>query len=314
MHVAARICALVIPAAAAAGVLGAKRRALGLVVLVALLGVLVGPAASTASASGGVSHVCCFALTIDLSGAVLAEYRQTEYPNIRGMYSYDWHGTTYAMGYLVGRSHTWVSEHGVASGEATEMYTVSQAPGAYVQPGCEPGFEAFHNAYLSGNKQRFIVERPGFPQFAPGADGENATFGFGNPFESRKWRERCNSFGTVESNVRLSNPELPGMFLGDGILGRGITRSKLVKRESVQQACVQRGSIPAAQTDGGAVTGYLYYKVYANVVYFPPKDRGSRQRRLKHFVGQPVRSDNPSNANPPDYNNFPHTGSPAGCS
>jgi hypothetical protein len=62
-------------------------------------------------------------------------------------------------------------------------------------------------------------------------------------------------------------------------------------------------------------TGYYYYKVYANVVYFPIKELKSQERRLKAFRGKRVPRYNPTDAGypiftPSEFNKAP----PTGCS
>lgn len=284
-----------------------KRGARSLVMVVALAILLAGLAPSPSASASGTSRSCCFRLTIDLLGAISAVYQETSLPNRNGVYRYEWQGTAYGLGSLWGSGSTggWISKGGVAGGYTREENALTQSPEAGQYPGCPPGAVLTKDSGFS-----FVAEPSGFPGFSPASSlSERVEFSFGPPWDN--WGHPVCDATEVLANANPVHPA--GIFIGDGILRGGIFISNLREGRSEHRTCIERAMTHFGETPKWA--GYYYYKVYANVVYFPAKELRSQERRLKAFRGKKIPEHNPANSgvpklSPSEFNNGP----PSGCS
>jgi hypothetical protein len=222
--------------------------------------------------------VCCFRITVELTGQVEANYTKVDPTDSQGSYDYTWNGAARGLGHLQGSSG-FQTDRGVETGFLDEQnfVTNSEGPRDSSDPDCKPGQET------GSARDVFIKTRHGYPNIFLGGHGG---FGFGPPFIG--WELKCSSLDT-ESNgdLRQGNPDFPGQrqfFDSTSISARrglSLSARQLAKGHTQTVTCYEHSSpraIPTRRTIG-------FFAVMVTIVRFPADDLKHQQRRLTAFVG-----------------------------
>jgi hypothetical protein len=253
---------------------GAGRRA----ALVALAGValLLGPALFSSAAHARSRTVCCFRLTVEVSGEVHSRYRKIDPTDDEGVYDYRWEGTAYGLAHLQGSVLR--TDRAVAAGyllEETQVTDGSGQPRDRHDPGCPA---ANGNAGIQSGRLALGKTRYGFPRIGLGVGG----MAFGSPFEN--WELNCGSLATDALDALQAGNHAwraPREFFFDSHV-RGLSAGKLAMRRSQQVTCVEKsrgGGDPRMEASGLST-------VLIKVVPFPASDLKHQQGRLTNFLGK----------------------------
>ena len=95
--------------------------------LVALAGMalMLGAALFSPAAQAGPRTVCCFRVTVEVSGAAQATYHRIDKTDSQGNYDYGWEGTAYGLAHLQGSALR--TDRGLGAGYLREQL-VLQSP------------------------------------------------------------------------------------------------------------------------------------------------------------------------------------------
>src|SRR2546423_13849264 len=99
---------------------GAVRAAV--LVLLAGLALLLGAGLFSPAAQARVRTICCFRVTVEVSGAAQATYHRIDKTDSQGNYDYGWEGTAYGIAHLQGSALR--TDRGVGAGYLREQNQV----------------------------------------------------------------------------------------------------------------------------------------------------------------------------------------------
>jgi hypothetical protein len=222
--------------------------------------------------------VCCFRITVELTGHVEASYTKVDPNDSQGQYKYRWDGAARGLGHLQGSSG-FQTDRGVAIGFLDEENYVKDSEGRpqdRTDAGCSQGEPVI------SRRDEFIKTRHDYPYIFLGRHGG---FAFGNPFQ--QWELKCGSLDTYSySDLRQGNLDFPGQrqFFDSTSIRRGLSLSAraLAKGRSQTITCYEHSSppaIPTRRTRG-------FFAVSVTIVRFPADDLKRQQRRLAALVGK----------------------------
>jgi hypothetical protein len=259
-------------------------RAARAAVLVVLAGValLLGAALFSPAAQARPLTVCCFRVTVEVSGIARATYRRVDPADSEGQYDYSWEGTAYGLAHLEGSALR--TDRGVGAGYLLEENQVMDArccgepdvPRDRHDPGCPgavPGVQGIQSGRLALGKTRHSFPVIGLA---------NGGMAFGRPFESLELN--CGSLATETLfDLQAGNRawQAPRQFFFNTSV-RGLSARKLAMRRSQAVTCVEqsrRSANPRMSSQG-------FSAVSINIVPFPASDLEHQQRRLAGFLGK----------------------------
>jgi hypothetical protein len=271
----------------------ARRTVAGLAVLTALL-----LTAAVAAAEADARGVCCFRVTVDITGDVNSDYGSSDPGQgdyTQGFYFYGWGGTAYGLArYNHGRLS---SERGVASGYVAEggswkiVDSQGQEDPAAEQRACTPS-PAHHSS--GGDGQTLDIPLTKTKAGSPDIGVAGTQFlQFGNPYSG--WEVpgyNCYLGDNSNSDLRGVNPHWQNFtpFFDYHYLS-GVSDTKLRHGGSQQLLCFEHGRrvLPERTTAG-------LYALYINIVHFPASKEKANLRRLHHKLGTPTPQNNPAQA------------------
>jgi hypothetical protein len=261
-------------------------RVVGLTLTVAVM-----LAASAILPSASVAReVCCFRVSADVYGYVLADYGQSDPAHgdyEEGSYAYLWQGSAYG---LARYNHSVLhSERGVANGTLFELAYPKWVDehGQPAQRGpCDPGGPATWSSSGTGPADPPLsVAEPGVPSISVGTiDG----LWFGRPYIG--WAPTCQPYSDVYPLLEEANSNWhSGDFFTYHHL-TGISATRLGHGGSQQLLCAEH-----AVKNAGYVNVKGIYAVYINIVHIAASQEQRNLRRLHGMLG----------ALPPNYINNP---------
>jgi hypothetical protein len=253
---------------------GAARAA----VLVVLTGIalLLGAALCSPAAQALPRTVCCFRVTVEVSGAAQATYHRIDKTDSQGQYDYGWEGTAYGIAHLQGSALR--TDRGVGAGYLREQNQVMDAsccgypdvPRDRHDPGCTGNTLS---SRLALGKTRY-----GYPLVGL----SNGGMAFGRPFEH--WELNCGSLATETLfDLQAANHawNYPRRFFFDANI-RGLSARQLAMGHTQEVTCIEhssRGANPRMASFGFAAIGI-------KIVPFPASDLEHQQHRLSGFLGK----------------------------
>jgi hypothetical protein len=247
---------------------------------------LAGGALSAPAAGASPRTVCCFRITLKVSGSAFGHYKKFQENANEGDYQYSWDGVAYGIAHL--QSDVLVTDRGVGAGDLLERNDVVDYAGRPAdREECSGGS---HEA--QGSYNGFVKTRYRFPDVGLGHTG---WADFGRPFHS--WELDCASLATnVLSDLNQAGSFPNGVFgwwapreffdnhhlwYSQGSAYSGLSARKLRKGGSQEGMCVLHQKSNKAYMDATGVSAILI-----NVVHFPPDDLKRQQRRLSGFLGK----------------------------
>jgi len=244
--------------------------------LVVLAGALLaGAALGSPAAQARPTTVCCFRITVEVSGEAQALYTKVDRIDSQGSYDYLWGGTAYGLAHLQGSGLE--TDRGVAAGYLQELNKVTDGDGLprdRTDPGCSQGEPTVSSQLGLGKTRR------GSPYITLGPHGG---LSFDRPFEN--WELNCGSLATEtfydlrdEGNADWSAPR--EFFSSSHI--NGLSAGKLAKGRSQEVTCVEQSRPPAIPT----MVSRGFYAVSIKIVPFPAGDLKHQQERLTGFLGK----------------------------
>jgi hypothetical protein len=260
--------------------IGARRGA----ALVVLAGValLLGAALFSPAAQARPLTVCCFRVTVEVSGTARAIYTRVDKTDSQGVYTYRWEGTAYGLAHLQGSALR--TDRGVEAGYLLEENQVMDArccgdpdvPRDRHDPGCPgavPGVQGIQSGRETLGKTRYTFPVIGLA---------NGGMAFGRPFENLELN--CGSLATETLfDLQAANHawNWPRQFFFSGNI-RGLSARQLAMRRSQAVTCVEqsrRSANPRMSSSG-------FSAVSVKIVPFPASDLKHQQRRLAGFLGK----------------------------
>jgi hypothetical protein len=243
------------------------------VALVALAGLalFLGAALFSPAAQARPLTVCCFRVTVEVSGAAQATYTRVDRTDSQGKYDYGWEGTSYALAHLQGPALR--TDRGLGAGYLREQNAVTEASGELRDrhdPGCS-GNEL--SSRLALGKTRY-----GYPLIGL----SNGELAFGRPFEH--WELNCGSLATETLfDLQAGNHawNWPRQFFFNGNI-RGLSSRQLALRHTQQVTCIEHSSRGA----NPRMASFGFSAVAIKIVPFPASDLEHQQRRLAGFLGK----------------------------
>ena len=259
--------------------IGARRRA-ALVVL-AGMALLLGTALFSPAAQARPRIVCCFRVTVEVSGTARATYTRVDKTDSQGVYEYRWEGTAYGLAHLQGSALR--TDRGVGAGYLLEENQVTDArccgdpdvPRDRHDPGCPgaQGIQGIQSGRLALGKTRYSFPVIGLA---------NGGMAFGRPFESLELN--CGSLATETLfDLQAGNHawQAPRQFFFNSSV-KGLSARKLAMQRSQAVTCVEqsrRSANPRMSSEG-------FSAVSVKIVPFPASDLAHQQRRLAGFLGK----------------------------
>jgi hypothetical protein len=270
----------------------ARRTLVGLAVLTALL-----LAAAIGAAEAGAREVCCFRVTVDISGIVSSDYGSADPDHgdyVQGYYFYGWNGTAYG---LARYNHGLLSsERGVASGYLGEggswkiVDEHGQEDPAAEQRACVP--RPAHHFSAGDGGQSFDIPLTKTKAGSPDIGVAGTQFvSFGKPYSG--WEVpgyNCYLGDYGNSDLRGVNPHWKnGTPFFDYHYLSGVSNTKLRHGGSQQLLCFEHGR---RVQPNWTTTGE--YAIYINIVHFPASKEKANLRRLHDKLGTPTPQNNPA--------------------
>jgi hypothetical protein len=255
---------------------GGAARAAALIVL-ASMALLLGAALFSPAAQARPRIVCCFRVTVEVSGTARATYRRVDPTDSAGQYDYTWEGTAYGLAHLQGSGLR--TDRGVGAGYLLEENQVTEASGQprdRHDPGCPgsvQGVQGVQSGRLALGKTRHSFPVIGLA---------NGGMAFGRPFESLELN--CGSLATETLfDLEAGNHawQAPRQFFFNSSV-RGLSARKLAMRRSQAVTCVEqsrRSADPRMSSEGLSA-------VSVKIVPFPASDLEHQQHRLAGFLGK----------------------------
>jgi hypothetical protein len=254
-------------------------RAAGLVVL-AGIALLLGAALFSPAAQAQPRTVCCFRVTVEVSGEAQATYRRVDKTDSQGDYDYRWDGTAYGLAHLQGSALR--TDRGVGAGYLSEENRVTDASGESRDrndPGCPAqGVVGIQSGRMALGKTRYSYPLVGL---------FNGGMAFGRPFEH--WELNCGSLATETLfDLQAGNHawNAPRQFFFNANI-RGLSARQLAMGHSQQVTCMEhsrRSANPRMSSQG-------FSAVFINIVPFPASDLEHQQHRLAGFLGKHIHWD-----------------------
>ena len=239
------------------------------------MGLLLGATLFSPPAQARPLTVCCFRVTVEVSGEAHGVYTRVDPTDSQGLYAYLWDGTAYALAHLQGS--TLRTDRGVAAGYLQENNGVTDSSGRprdRNDPGCSQGPPVTSARGLLG-KTRYS-----FPQIGLG----NGGLAFGRPFEH--WELNCGSLATETLfDLQAGNRawRAPREFFFHTNI-RGLSARRLASGHSQQVTCVEKSS----RRSDPRMHSFGFSAVSIKIVPFPATDLGHQQHRLAGFLGKPI--------------------------
>jgi hypothetical protein len=258
--------------------------------LVALAGIVlfVAIALSSPAAHALPKSVCCFRITVEVTGEAHADYTRVDPHDDQGQYAYLWNGTAFGLAHLQGSDL--ITDRGLGAGYLGEINNVldyTGRPRDHWEHDCPQGGSAF-----SGGRFELGKTRHGYPRVwleHPGG------WAFDTPFED--WELHC---GSLASEALQSLEEgnfnwaFPRQFFDYGHLS-GLSAGMLAKGHSQEVICIQTSRPPAQprlQTIG-------FSAVSVAIVPFPSKKLKHQQEWLTGLLGESEKVDDYKGASRP---------------
>jgi hypothetical protein len=251
----------------------ATRRAARVAALVVLTGLALfaGAAIVSPTAQARSQTVCCFRITVEVSGEAQGLYTKVDPTDSQGLYDYKWDGQAYGLAHLQGSALQ--TDRGVAAGYLAEFNNVKDGEGRprdRETPGCSSNT-------LTGRLE-LRKTRHGSPTVGLDPVGGLA---FDRPFEH--WELHCGSLAT-ETGSMLDDANAawaaPRQFFFRGHIN-GLSARKLAKGRSQEVTCVEQSRPPAEPR----MFSLGFLAVSIKIVPFPADDLKRQQHRLAGFVG-----------------------------
>ena len=253
---------------------GGRARAAAVVVL-AGIALLAGAAAVVSpAAQARPQSVCCFRVTVEVTGEVQTQYTRVDPIDDQGLYFYKWEGTAYGLAHLQGS--VLVTDRAVAAGFLAEQNGVTDGEGRprdRNEPGCSQGEMTGPGRYELGKT------RHGSPFIWLGRLG---AFAFDRPFED--WELKCGSLATEaldrleEDNAHWDAPR--GFF--NSVHIKGLSARQLAGGGSLEVTCVEQSKPPAEPR----MLSHGFSADSIKIVHFPADDLKHQQHRLAGFLGE----------------------------
>jgi hypothetical protein len=248
--------------------------------LLAGMALLLGGGLFNSTAQARPLTVCCFRVTVEVSGEAQATYTRVDRTDSQGEYDYRWDGTAYGLAHLQGSGLR--TDRGVGAGYLSEENRVTDASGESRDrndPGCPAqGIVGIQSGRMALGKTLYSYPLVGL---------SNGGVAFGRPFEH--WELNCGSLATEtlfdlqEGNRAWSAPR---QFFFNGNV-RGLSARQLAMRHSQKVTCIEqsRGSANPRMASSG------FSAVSINIVPFPASDLEHQQHRLAGFLGKHIHWD-----------------------
>ena len=249
---------------------GGAARIAALVVL-AVMAVFAGAAFVSPAAQARARTICCFRVTVEVSGAAQATYHRIDKTDSQGNYDYGWEGTAYGIAHLQGSALR--TDRGVGAGYLREENQVTEASGQprdRNDPGCT---DNTLSSRLALGKTRYSYPLVGL------SNGEMA---FGRPFEH--WELNCGSLATETLfDLQAANHawNQPRQFFFSGNI-RGLSSRQLALGHTQEVTCIEHSSRGA----NPRMASFGFSAVAIKIVPFPASDLEHQQRRLAGFLGK----------------------------
>jgi hypothetical protein len=259
---------------------GARRRTV--LALLAGMALLLGSALFSPAAQARPLTVCCFRVTVEVSGTARAIYTRVDKTDSQGVYEYRWEGTAYGLAHLQGSALR--TDRGVEAGYLLEENQVMDArccgypdvPRDRHDPGCPgavPGVQGIQSGRLALGKTRYSFPVIGLA---------NGGMAFGRPLESLELN--CGSLATETLfDLQAGNHawQAPRQFFFNSSV-RGLSARKLAMRRSQAVTCVEQ----SRRSANPRMTSSGFSAVSVKIVPFPASDLKHQQRRLAGFLGK----------------------------